>query len=348
MTALVIKSCGPMTSLQDHGRYGYQRFGVSPSGAMDRRGLALANALVGNAPETGAIEFMHLGGAVTAVGGDLRIALAGADCSLTVDGKPVAVHTSALLKEGETAEIGHARQGTFAYLAVAGGFTIAPELGSLSFHLRSGMGGLQGQPLQPGDRLPCQDGEQDGTLMHLPGEPLNDDGPIRVMLGPQDDYFTLDAIRTFLESEYSVSPQADRMGLQLAGPILTHANGFNIVSDGIIEGHIQVPGSGQPIVLMRDRQTAGGYPKIATVISADLGRLAQIRPGESVRFRAVDRSEAVLAARARKEWIAALPSRLVPVQPALTTERLLAANLISGAVDALNPQVPRPSVAVTK
>jgi allophanate hydrolase subunit 2 len=127
------------------------------------------------------------------------------------------------------------------------------------------------------------------------------------------------------------------MGFQLSGPPIEHAKGFNIVSDGIVTGHVQVPGNGQPIVLMRDRQTAGGYPKIATVISADLDRFAQLRPGSAVRFRAVGRDEAAAAARALKNWIASLPSALVPVRVDLTTEHLLGVNLIGGAVDALSP-----------
>jgi allophanate hydrolase subunit 2 len=160
---------------------------------------------------------------------------------------------------------------------------------------------------------------------------------IRVMLGPQDDYFTPETISLLLESEFTISPQADRMGFQLTGPKLEHAKGFNIVSDGIVDGHIQVPGSGQPIVLMRDRQTTGGYPKIATVISADLGRFAQARPGTKVRFKAVSRDEAVAAARQLKDWIAGLPSHLTPVRFDLTTEHLLSRNLIGGTVDALAP-----------
>jgi biotin-dependent carboxylase uncharacterized domain len=340
MTALLVKSCGPMTSLQDHGRGGYQRFGVSPSGAMDRRGLALANALVGNPPWTAAIEFVLLGGTLTASGGDLHIAHAGADCALTVDGRPVPPRSTAILRDGQTAEIGSARSGTFAYLAVAGGFSIPPQLGSLSLHLRSRMGGLDGRPLRANDRLECREASHSGPQLHHPADIAQDDGPIRVMLGPQDDYFTPEAIRVFLESEFIVSPQADRMGFQLTGPTLAHAKGFNIVSDGIVEGHIQVPGSGQPIILMRDRQTAGGYPKIATVISADLDRLAQVRPGSPVRFRAVERGEAVAAARAFNTWVEALPAALVPVRSTPTTEDLLAANLIDGAVHALDPSFP--------
>ncbi|WP_114946025.1 biotin-dependent carboxyltransferase family protein [Microvirga calopogonii] len=335
MTDLVVKSCGPMTSLQDRGRLGYQGSGVSPSGAMDRRALAMANALVGNAPETAAIEFVNLGGAFTSEGGDLHLALAGAGCSCSIDGTPVAPQTSVVLKEGQVLEVGHPRSGTFAYLAVAGGFAVEPELGSLSFHLRSRLGGLKGAPLKAGDRLPGRTEAQDREPMQLTADVMEESGPIRVMLGPQDDYFTPETIRTFLESEFTISPQADRMGFQLTGPRLEHAKGFNIVSDGIVDGHIQVPGSGQPIVLMRDRQTAGGYPKIATVISADLARFAQMRPGSTVRFKAVERDEALAAARRLKDWMASLPSSLTPVRFALTTEHLLSRNLIGGTVDAL-------------
>jgi len=334
MTDLVVKSCGPLTSLQDEGRIGYQRFGVSPSGAMDRRCLAMANALVGNAPGTAAIEFVNLGGSFTCEGGALHLALAGAGCTASVNDMAIASNTAIVLRDGDTLRIGHARSGTFAYLAVAGGFRIEPQLGSLSFHARSRLGGLNGAPLKAGDRLPCERDAQQGEPMHLPLEPIEEPGPIRVMMGPQDDFFTEDAIRTFLDAAFTVSPQADRMGFQLDGPHLTHAKGFNIVSDGIVDGHIQVPGSGLPIVLMRDRQTAGGYPKIATIISADLARFAQLRPGTPVRFRAVSREEAVAAARRMRDWIAALPSALVPLRFDLTTEHLLSTNLIGGMVDA--------------
>jgi biotin-dependent carboxylase-like uncharacterized protein len=333
MTDLMVTACGPMTSLQDRGRLGYQGFGVSPSGAMDRLALAVANVLVGNPPDTAAIEFMNLGGGFTPEGGDLRVALVGAGCTLAIDGTPVPPQTSAWLKEGQALQVGHARTGTFAYLAVAGGFAVAPQLGSLSFHQRSRLGGLNGAALKAGDRLPCH-GAQGGEPMHLPLDAPEETGPIRVMLGPQDDYFSQETIRTFLEAEFAVSPQADRMGFQLTGPTLAHAKGFNIVSDGIVDGHIQVPGNGQPIVLMRDRQTAGGYPKIATIISADLARFGQLRPGSGVRFRAVQRHEAVAAARRLKEWMAALPDALEPLRFALTTEHLLSRNLVGGVVDA--------------
>jgi len=338
MIDLVVAACGPMTSLQDRGRFGYQGFGVSPSGAMDRRALAMANVLVGNPPETAAIEFMNLGGAFAAEGGDLRAALVGAGCTLSIDGAAVPARTAVMVKEGQVLQVGHARSGTFAYLAVAGGFAVAPQLGSLSFHQRSRLGGLGGSALKAGDRLPCRPEAQAGEPMHLTLDAPEDNGPIRVMLGPQDDYFPEETIRTFLHAEFTVSSQADRMGFQLTGPKLDHAKGFNIVSDGIVDGHIQVPGSGQPIVLLRDRQTAGGYPKIATIISADLDRFGQLRPGSPVRFRAVEREEAVAAARRLKDWMAALPAALEPLRFTLTTEHLLSRNLVSGVVDAQAPR----------
>jgi biotin-dependent carboxylase-like uncharacterized protein len=337
MIDLVVKSCGPMTALQDRGRIGYQGFGVSPSGAMDRRALAMANALVGNPPDMGAIEFVNLGGSFTVEGGDLHLAVAGAGASVSIDGTPVPPLTSFVLKEGQILEVGHPRTGTFAYLAVTGGLAVEPQLGSVSFHLRSRLGGLKGAPLQAGNRLPCRPETQAGEPMQLTVDVLEETGPLRVMLGPQDDYFTPESIRLLLESEFTISPQADRMGFQLTGPKLEHAKGFNIVSDGIVDGHIQVPGSGQPIVLMRDRQTAGGYPKIATVISADLARFAQMRSGTKVRFKAVERDEAVAAARQLRDWIASLPTHLTPVRYSLTTEHLLSRNLIGGTVDALSP-----------
>ena len=332
MTELLVHACGPMTSLQDRGRFGFQNSGVSPSGAMDGRALALANALVGNRPGEAAIEFMNLGGSLACVAGEVRVALVG-HAALSIDDRPVPARTTALLRAGQRLLVGHSRGGAFSYLAMAGGLALPAQLGSLSLHLRSKLGGLDGRPLGPGDRLPLR-GPADGPLLHHPGGLPSEAGPFRVMLGPQDDYVSTDGLRAFLEEEFCVSPLADRMGYQLTGPILGHDKGFNIVSDGIVTGHIQVPGSGQPIVLMRDRQTTGGYPKIATIISADLDRFAQLQPGATLRFRAVDRGEAVAAARRLRDWLDALPSGLVPVGGELTTEQLMSLNLIGGMVDA--------------
>jgi biotin-dependent carboxylase-like uncharacterized protein len=337
VSALIVTTCGAMTSLQDFGRSGWQRHGVSNSGAMDRLALATANVLVGNAPGAAGIEFMLLGGAFTLGGGSARVAVAGAPCTVTLDGNP-APHTASLtLRDGQTLTIGAAQAGVFVYMAVAGGFALPAQLGSLSLHARARIGGLDGRALQPGDRLPLHRDEAarqaDLMLDPVPLEPM---AAIRVVLGPQDDYFSEAGRDAFLSSSYVVSQQADRMGYRLTGPRVAHALGYNIVSDGIVAGSVQVPGSGEPIVMMADRQTTGGYPKIATVISSDLRVIAQRRPGAPVRFAAIDVADATRLARERARALSTLPSRARTTAGKLPpNEDLLGQNLAGAAVDAL-------------
>jgi biotin-dependent carboxylase-like uncharacterized protein len=336
MTALRVRSCGPLTSLQDAGRTGWQRFGVSTSGAMDRLALAAANALVGNPPGAGAVELALVGGAFTAEDGPVRAAVAGAACPVALDGRPVATGASVLIRPGETLEVGAMRAGVYAYLAVAGGYAVSPELGSVSLHPRARIGGLGGRTCRPGDRLALSGDAPAGLDLALDPVPLDPDAAVRVVLGPQDDHFTPEGVATFLGGRYRVTAEADRMGYRLSGPCVEHREGFNIVSDGIVSGSVQIPGSGEPIVMMADRQTTGGYPKIATVISADLRVLAQRRPGDPVRFRAVPVEEAQAIARERAALVAGLAARLRPARRGLpSTEELLALNLAGAAVDAL-------------
>jgi 5-oxoprolinase (ATP-hydrolysing) subunit C len=337
MTELIVKSCGPMTTLQDAGRIGWQRYGVSNSGAMDRLALSMANALVGNGPGAAAIEFMLMGGAFQVEGGSARIAVAGAPCAVSVDGQPIVQPSSVTLHPGQTLSIGAAERGVYVYFAVAGGFAVPPALGSLSLQPRARIGGLYGRPLQPGDRLPLTlQAPPQGPELALAPMPFEPDASIRVVLGPQDDYFTLEGIETLLSSAYAVSREADRMGYRLTGPKITHARGFNIVSDGIAAGAVQVPGAGEPIVMMADRQTTGGYPKIATVISADLRIVAQRRTGETMRFQAVAIEDAQTIARERAQMIKSLAGQVRPVLNSLPgSEDLLALNLAGSAVDAL-------------
>jgi biotin-dependent carboxylase-like uncharacterized protein len=335
MTSLVVLSAGPVTSIQDAGRFGLQRYGVGPAGAMDRRSLALANAIAGNPPGAGAMEFALAGGRFCVEGGAARVALAGAECAVKVDGASMPSLSSVTVRDGQTLEVGAARSGMFAYLAVAGGFALAPTLGSLSLHHRTGVGGLEGRALRAGDRLLLRPQEPAGQDQALPALPAPDTGPMRVVLGPQDDYFTEDAIRTLAEGAYIISDQADRMGLRLSGPKLEHsAKGYNIVSDGIPTGAIQVPGNGLPLILLADRQTTGGYPKIATVISWDLPRIVQCRPGTALRFAIVERAEAVRIAKAEDEAFRNLVATIRPAGLAsLDSSELLALNLIDGVVD---------------
>jgi 5-oxoprolinase (ATP-hydrolysing) subunit C len=336
MTELIIRSAGPATSLQDAGRFGWQRYGVGPAGAMDRLSLALANSLVGNPSGAAAIEFALAGGSIEIAAGSARIAVAGAESTLKVDGRAIAPLTSTTVHEGQRIELTPARSGVFFYLAVAGGFSVPPTLGSLSLHHRTGIGGLEGRILRADDRLPLALAEASGPDLALPQPPRTYQGPIRVVLGPQDDHFTPAGIATLLGSEYMVSEQADRMGMRLSGPVIEHsAKGFNIVSDGIPTGGMQVPGNGLPLVLLADRQTTGGYPKIATVISCDLPRLAQSRPGTRLRFAAVERAEAVRIARVADAEFRAAVGKVRPAGLAgLDSSELLAVNLVDGVVDA--------------
>jgi 5-oxoprolinase (ATP-hydrolysing) subunit C len=337
MTVLVVNSCGPRTSLQDTGRSGFQRYGVANSGAMDGLALAAANILVGNAPGTAAIELMLVGGSFGVEDGSTRIAVAGAPCAIALEGRPVAHSTAVAIKPGQTLTIGSMQAGVYAYLAVGGGFDWPADLGSLSLHQRAALGGFHGRAFQAGDRIPLgPGGPADAPVLGLPALPLDGKAPVRVVLGPQDDYFSQAGVATFLSCTYRVSQEADRMGYRLTGPRIEHSIGFNIVSDGIVSGSVQVPGSGEPIVMMADRQTTGGYPKIATVISADLRVVAQRRPGDGLRFELVGVKEAQQIARARVAQLRALAALARPLRDGLPPpEELLGLNLAGAAVDAL-------------
>jgi biotin-dependent carboxylase-like uncharacterized protein len=337
VTVLVATAPGPAATLQDRGRQGYQRIGVTPAGAMDWTALAAANLLVGNPPGTAAVELSLLGGDWTVEGGGARVAVAGSGFPVTLAGRPVPALTSVTLQPGEKLRIGAAAAGVRGYLAVAGGIAVPATLGSLATHTRSAIGGLEGRVLRPGDRLPLHREEApDGPEQQLPADLLTrPDAPLRVVLGPQDDYFTAAGIATLLEQPFTVTSDADRMGYRLQGPRIEHAGDFNIISDGIGIGSIQVPGTGQPIVLLADRQSTGGYPKIACVITADLPRLAQKRPGDSLRFTRVDLPAARQAALDLAATVAGWADRLMPVAQGwdASSDRLLGLNLIDGVVD---------------
>jgi biotin-dependent carboxylase-like uncharacterized protein len=335
MSKLVIASIGPASSVQDGGRPGSQRYGMPPSGAVDRLALAAANALVGNALFAASVEIGPFGAAFTARGGAVRIALAGARRSADIAGRAVAFDTSATLADGETLTLGFARGGSFSYLAIEGGFAGEPMFGSFAVNARAGLGSPYPRPLQAGDEL--QAAATSGAAEQRIELPAADNGPIRLVLGPQDDEFSDEAKTLFLEAEWKISPTSDRMGYRLEGPVIKHLHGHNIVSDGTVNGSIQVPGNGVPIVLMPDRGTSGGYPKIATVISADFGRFAQIPAGTGFRFKAVSMAEAQDAARKFAELLRTLPDRLRGNESFdLNIEALQDANVAGHAVSAVD------------
>jgi 5-oxoprolinase (ATP-hydrolysing) subunit C len=301
--ALIAIAPAPLVSLQDAGRTGWQRFGVSRSGAMDVKALAVANALVGNPADTPALEFAYTAGEFRLAATSCRVAVAGGRFTGFVDDRPIPAYTTATMTRGQTLRIGGAPDAVWGYLAVAGGFDLPLRLGSHSTHVRSGIGGFAGRFIREGDVLGLLNdrvhAEPERTLL----PPALPAGPLRVVMGPQEDFFTPEAIATFLSAEYRTTHQMDRLGYRLDGPALEHAKGYNIISDGIVPGCIQVPGGGTPIVLLRDAQPPGGYPKIATLVSPDLGRLAQMRPGTPLRFTAIDIDQAHAL---RRQFVAGL------------------------------------------
>ncbi|HVX78137.1 MAG TPA: biotin-dependent carboxyltransferase family protein [Bradyrhizobium sp.] len=349
MSKLVISSIGPASSVQDGGRPGSQRYGLTPGGAIDRLGLAAANTLVGNKPFAAAVEIGPFGASFTAREGAVRMALAGAPRNADIAKRPIAFETSFTLADGETLTLGFARGASFSYLAVEGAIQGEPMFGSLSVNARAGLGSPYPRPLQASDELKVATAS--GATERRIELPAPATGPIRVVLGPQDDEFSDEAKNLFLDSDWKVSATSDRMGYRLEGPVIKHLHGHNIVSDGTVNGSIQVPGNGAPIVLMPDRGTSGGYPKIATVISPDLGRFAQIPAGHPFRFKAISMAEAQTEARKFAELLRTLPDRLRDIEDfALNLEALHDANVAGcavSAVDAATWQVPSPVDAVT-
>jgi antagonist of KipI len=291
---------GPQTTVQDLGRVGQLRYGIPPSGPIDVRALVVANRLVGNADGAAGLECTLVGPRFT-VEAACAIAVAGAEAPITINGNAAERWTTLALSPGDTVRIAAARAGVRIYIAFSGGLDVPLALGSRATYLRGRLGGLEGRSLKRDDVLRLFPAAMPSPRRLAPSEipPLEAEPEIRVVLGPQADCFTAEGIAAFLGGTYEMLPQSDRMGARLAGPRIAHARGHDIISDGIALGSIQVPGDGQPIVLLVDRQSTGGYTKIATVGSFDIGRIGQVKPGQRVRFRAVDVAE---VHRLRRAW----------------------------------------------
>lgn len=336
--ALVLLRPGPRTTLQDLGRIGWRAMGIPVAGAMDRIGLGLANALVGNPPGTGCLELTLSGPSLRVEADSVRIALAGpARISLTqADGtrQMLTPDRSWRLARGDRLDIGPIDGSLVAYLAVEGGFAIAPVLGSLSTHLAAALGPLGGGALESGPLPLCRDSAGPGPERRLTRPLPYGDGPIRLVPGPQAELFTEEALVTLLSSSYRVGARSDRMGMRLEGPPLRHRGRADIVSDGTVAGCLQVPGDGAPILLLADHQTTGGYAKIATAISADLPRLGRALPGDRLEFRLVTVAEAEAARRDQERAIQACLANLEEVAATgrIDLAALYRTELISGVV----------------
>ncbi len=294
-----------MTSVQDLGRFGYQQYGVPVSGGMDSFSLRVANILADNTEESACLE-MTLHGPTLKALRPCHVALTGANMQPSLNDQRIEMWTAYPMKKDDVLSLRNAMSGCRAYIAIAGGFEVPPILGSRSTYLRGNLGGYEGRMLRRGDILRGGRAQVRNKVRYLSPEGLPQHLEIikvKVLIGPQNDFFTKKGIETFLSSEYEVTPESDRMGYRLKGPTIEHSGEPEIVSDGVAVGAIQVPGSGMPIVAMRDAQTTGGYPKIANVTSVDVDRMAQLKPGDKVRFEKVELEEAHLLLRQHMEYL---------------------------------------------
>lgn len=295
---------GLLTTVQDFGRVGVMKNGFTQNGAMDRYSMTVANRLCGNCDSAPVLEMTVLG--VTArFTQDTVICVSGADFGAKINDKPIKRNKAYKINKGDILSMGAAKSGMRAYLAVAGGIVGEYVFGSASTNLKFAFGGHFGKKLQSGDVLSIGTGAfplGEIDKWEIPESEYSKDAQLRVVLGPQNEMFTDEDIRLFLSQEYEVNAQSDRMGIRLSGEPLKSKNGMDIISDGIVFGSVQVPNSGEPIILMADHQTTGGYAKIATVISVDLPRASQLLAGNTVRFKSVTVEEAEQEAKKQKRF----------------------------------------------
>ena len=302
--ALHVVKAGLLTTVQDLGRYGHQASGVPVAGPMDTFSHRLANQLAGNTIDAATLEITLIGPDLI-VEAETTMAIAGAQFEVTCDDRPLSPGASFQVTRGQRLKFGRIVQGARAYLAVAGGVQTEPMLGSRATHLVSRMGGFNGRTLQAGDRVPIADDSRPRPQRKSVGLTLPTKGRalLRVMPGPQADWFHPDALRAIASVSFRISPQSNRMGYRLQGPPLVRAREDELISEPLGIGAIQIPAAGEPILLMADRQTAGGYPKIGYVISADLPIAGQLAPGDFIEFHVCTHQEAVTALISRERQL---------------------------------------------
>lgn len=301
---------GLLTTVQDLGRWGFQSLGVPVSGAMDTFSHRIANVLVGNDQSAATLE-VTVAGPELVFSDERMVAIAGAMFDLSVDGRAVASTGAFVVPKGGVLRFAARVTGARAYLGVAGGIDVPLVLGSRSTYLPARLGGHGGRALAAGDHVPLGE-PADGRAMRRRVAPRSHtrapdgDRAVRVLAGPQADRFTDDALDRLQSGSYRVLPDSGRMACRLEGPVLRHARRAEVISDATPAGTLQVPPAGQPILLMADRQTTGGYAKVATVISADLPMVAQAAPGESLSFTVCSQAEALAALIAQERTLLAL------------------------------------------
>ncbi|MEO1544685.1 MAG: biotin-dependent carboxyltransferase family protein [Pseudomonadota bacterium] len=328
-----------LSSVQDAGRFGLQRYGLAPAGAMDLRSLEIGNQLIGNAPHSAAIEVAPLPFTVRSLKGGFRFAMAGADRSVHIEGQSAAMNATHWVEEGKVLRFGGCRQGVFSYLCFQGGIKAVPQYRSFSVNKNAGLGRPYSRPLSEGDLLDVNDAPQNFIERSIsPMDNVQTNGPIRVILGPQDDHFFPESIATFLQTRWRIAHASDRMSYKLDGPRIAHSRGYNIVSDGTVRGSVQITGSGQPLVLLADRGTVGGYPKIATISSLDLDRFSQLAAGTAFSFKliSVQESQRLLRLRAKSSALR-MAKRDDPARCNVDLSKVINANVAGNAVSAVDP-----------
>lgn len=304
METILIKKGGPLTTIQDRGRFGFQKFGMPTAGAMDKYSYKIANLLVGNYNEEAVIEYTLKGPKIEFLE-DAIISITGAKSKVFIDGQKIKMWKSHFVKKGSILEISRVEEGLRGYIAFKNGLDLPKIMGSYSTYLRGELGGYKGRKLKNGDKLKLNRKVEKNEFKER--KLVKNDRPdfsqkeIRVIMGPQDDYFTNKGISDFLKEEFEVSSQADRMGYRLKGEI-EHKDGADIISDGIAPGSVQVTGDGKAIIMLADRQTTGGYTKIATVITVDLDLVVQKKPGDIITFKKVSLEKAHDLLKKREEF----------------------------------------------
>lgn len=296
MTIIKILKPGMYTTIQDEGRYNYQKSGMSVAGAMDQFSLRVANILVGNKEDEACIEATLMGPEIKFLG-ETMIAITGANLVPKINNMAIDMWCGVKVSDGDVLSFGTLKSGCRIYIAMANGIDVPEVMGSKSTYVKGKVGGFEGRVLKAGDEINIGSLANNNFIgiLKLPTKFIpcyKEDNIVRVVMGPQDDYFTTEGISTFLNCPYEVTNEADRMGYRLSGTKISHKAGADIISDGITMGSIQVPGHGAPIIMMADRQTTGGYTKIATIITSDINIVGQLKPGDRIRFKSIDIVEA--------------------------------------------------------
>ena len=303
-----VLKAGMLTTVQDLGRNGYQSQGFSVAGVMDVRSFKIANLLLDNPENEAVLEFTLIGPTLQFTS-ETIIAITGGDFQPTINGNPAPMYTALYMNRGDILKFGSARTGSRGYIAFSSYLDIPVVMGSRCTNLKSKIGGFKGRKLHDEDYISFRI-----TRRYLPfflsrkldlDEFDQEEATLRVVLGPQNDMFTKEGVRTFLNEEYTVTSDFDRMGCRLDGPFIASKNGSDIISDGIAFGSVQVPSHGKPIILLADRQTTGGYAKIATVATVDIPKLVQRKTDHKIHFKAISVEEAQkLYLDEEKEYIA--------------------------------------------